>query len=506
VNSSPWLAVYLRKSRDKSEAADPELLSKHRRELLRLAESKGDIIPPVRIFEEIGSGEKINRRPVFTALLEDLERLPRGHGGRLYTTEVSRLTRGDLAARGRIQGALQRAQIRHITRGREYDLTSADDRFVWEIEAGVSGYELGRFKQRVDAARIDMAHQGRLRNGCPPFGWDWDRNTKQPVPNVYFPVVQAICRDAPSLSTYALSRKYHINPVTVLELLRNPFIAGWPAKRHFPHNGDKEWIKPSYLAPPEQWIWPVQQAEYPAACTLEEWHLIQQALDRRRNLREKQGSDAGWCRDVIRFQGYDRQPKLGTRVGVGVRELTYALTPDGQPRLYIARSTVHEAASREILAILQDTQRLPAQLEAARPKPSAPIADATGTISALEADLDDLVLLEARYTRAGDQERLAPIHRKQQALEKELKTLRAQIVAARAPIAIDTGTAKVLLALGRQAPAWWEQTTDTEKRRIASGLLERVLVAIEPRPRGFGGSYLREVVEVVRAAPFRHEE
>lgn len=502
MSDSAFVALYLRKSRDKAEVADPELLSKHKRELLRLAESRGDRIPPERIFEEVGSGEKIERRPVFLSLLQEVEALPRGAGGRLYTTEVSRLTRGDLAARGRIQGALQRAQIRHITRGREYDLTSADDRFVWEIEAGVSGYELGRYKQRVAAARVDMAREGRLRTGKPPLGWAWDKNLERPVPNHLFPVVQALCRDALSLSTYELAKKYHIHPQTILNLLRNPFIAGWPAKRWFPHNGERDWVGSSHLLKPDQWIWPTRQADYPAACTLAEWHEIQAALDRRRELREKRNSDSGWCRDVVRFVGYEGlQPRLGTWKCPRVQVLTYELTPRGVPRLYIAREAVHAAAGEALLALLKNSAKLREGLALAERQAQAPIAyaDPTREIEALQEDLADLQLVEARLGRQGGGEALEANLRRQRAIEKQIKTLREQAIAARPPIALSDGLQKTLTALEDPA-GWWGWCLASREyatlRGLARGLLQQVLVVVEPRSRGVGKGYRREVVGV----------
>jgi DNA invertase Pin-like site-specific DNA recombinase len=501
MHSSPFRAIYLRKSRDKAEVADPELLSKHRRELLRLAQTHGDEVPTDRIFEEVGSGEKIDRRPVFLALLEEMERLPRNSTGRLYTTEVSRLTRGDLAARGRIQGALQRAQITHITRGRSYDLTSADDRFVWEIEAGISGYELGRYKQRQAAARVDMALEGQLRTGKPPMGWTWDRNLKRPVPNALFPVVQAICRDALTCSTYELSERYGISAATILNLLRNPFIAGWPAKRWFPHNGEREWIGPSHLLKAEKWIWPKAQADYPAACTLDEWHEIQAALDKRRELREKRNSDAGWCRDVIRFVGYEEaQPRLGTWKCPRVEAvLTYELAPKGVPRLYIARDKVHAAATVEILAILKNSSKLAKAIEAFQEAPKPPFAysDTNAQIATLEGELDALTREQGRMLRENNTERLASISRTMQAIEKELKPLRAAAKAAARPIALDTGSLKLLRAItGGKAENLWAIATDTEKRSMANALLSCILVRVEPGPKGFGAGYRREVVGI----------
>jgi len=83
VTDSTWAILYLRKSRDKAELADPDLLHKHRRELLRLAAEAGHEVQPDRVFEEVGSGDTLRARPVCRAMLEAISRLPRGHGGAL---------------------------------------------------------------------------------------------------------------------------------------------------------------------------------------------------------------------------------------------------------------------------------------------------------------------------------------------------------------------------------------------------------------------------------------
>jgi DNA invertase Pin-like site-specific DNA recombinase len=416
--------------------------------------------------------------------------------GRLYTTEVSRLTRGDLAARGRIQGALQRAQITHITRGRSYDLTSPDDRFVWEIEAGISGYELGRYKQRQAAARVDMALEGQLRTGKPPMGWTWDRNLKRPVPNALFPVIVAICRDALTCSTYELSERYGISAATIRNLLRNPFIAGWPAKRWFPHNGEREWIGPSHLLKAEQWIWPKAQADYPAACTLEEWHQIQAALDKRRDLHEKRNSDAGWCRDVIRFAGYEEaQPRLGVWKHARGQVLTYELAPKGVPRLYIARDKVHDAATAAILETLKTTDLLELAAHFAR-KPQAPIAYSPGgrDMASLERKLNTLNGLLAEAIDEGDAIQIASIRANVKGVGAELRALQNAAKAAASPIALSQPHLRLLSALKEEGEQVWSVADNSAKRAVANALLLRVLAAIEPQSR----AYRRDVIGVTR--------
>src|SRR2546428_11255310 len=201
----------LRKSGNKAELADPDLLHKHRRELQRVAADAGHEVAPERIYEEIGSGERLRSRPICRALLDAINRLPRGHGGALWTTEVSRLTRGNLSDRARVFEGLSRAGVRHHTRGGAYDLNNASDLMRWEIETTVASHELGVYKDRVQAARIEMTLEGRPRTGKVPCGWWWDRNATNPdgskgraqIDPRWFPVVQAMLQETLYLSTYA---------------------------------------------------------------------------------------------------------------------------------------------------------------------------------------------------------------------------------------------------------------------------------------------------------------
>jgi hypothetical protein len=321
------------------------------------------------------------------------------------------------------------------------------------------------------------------------------------VPNHLFPVVQALCRDALFLSTYELEDKYHLPQATILNLLRNPFIAGWPAKRWFPHNGDRDWVGTSHLLGPDQWIWPKEQADYPAACTLEEWHEIQRTLDRRRLLREKQNSDNGWCRDVLRFVGYEQlQPRLGTWKCPRVQVLTYELAPKGIPRLYIARDLVHQAAEAEILGILRDSPGLQ-RLIAAPQKAAQPPID-YGALdreaAALERKLGALEGILADVVANGNAERAAAINAQCEETSRELKRLRQQARSAAPPIAFTPAAQQTLALLANRPDKAWTRMPPAARRIVAHALLARVLVVVEPRTRGFQTGYRREVVAVDR--------
>ncbi len=505
VKESAW--VYLRKSRDKAEAADPDILNKHRREMLRLAAANGDDRP--QVFEEMGSGERIHRRPAFSKLLEMIEALPRDHGGRLYTTEVSRATRGSLKDQARVEEALTRASVLHITRGGSFNLRVANDRLMWRLQASLASHELGVYKERVEAARIEMTLAGKLRTGRPPFGYWWDKNTEtaQPDPDK-FPVLQRLCIDAFTHSTYELEEMYGIPQATILNALRNPFIAGWPAKRWFPHNGERDWVGSSCLAPSDQWLWPQQPGSYPAACTLEEWHAIQAALDRRRDERAKRDTDDGWCKDVVRFVGAEEmRPRLGVWKYPGKRVLTYELQVPGRGRWYIARDLVHSAAEAAILEALADRDGFLRALAefAAGPQAPLPTADLPREIKALEDRLDALGEQEEEAAAAGDLEEVGSLKRRRDRLKKELAEKRGQMRAA-SPIAQVSGPfiRSFMRTVESRAAEGWSRLTATEKRAAALVVLERVLVIVEPqaedtRPIKRGRPpWRREVVEVRR--------
>ena len=509
--------VYLRKSRDKAELADPDLLHKHRRELLRLASQAGHSVAPERIFEEKGSGQTIRRRPACRSLLESMDRLPRAHGGFLWTTEVARLTRGSLPDRARIYESLLRPSVVHCTRAGRFDLSDTHQLHFWEDQAESASYELGIYKDRVAAARLEMALEGRIPTGRPPYGWLWDRNVKNADGSKgavtthpsRFPVVQAICRDALHLSIYALEERYGVHYNTIWELLRNPFVCGYPARRNFPHNGDRVrqdngevWVCPSDRVPRDRWIWPNQPGDYEPACTREHWEAIQIALDGRRETRAKTGSPNGWCRDVVRFVGDDRRCRLSSKAWDGISIPTYELSVNRgeHTQIYIRRETVHEHALAVVRDVLCQPDALLIGLDAyrasRRPASASDAAALESEIARAERLLDTLLDRELRAADAGDAREVASVVRQRDQYKRELAASEAALKALASQSSADPAVEELLALLAAVNPAdlpdLWDTLDDHDRRRVVAGLIEVILCRVD-RP---GYRWRREVEEV----------
>lgn len=517
TSDSTWAAVYLRKSRDKAELADPDLLHKHRRELLRLADARGHRIEPELIFEEKGSGDLLRSRPECQRLLEVIGQRRRGAGGYLWTTEVSRLTRGSLSDRARVYEVLARPAVIHCTRDRDYDLLKSTDLYYWETETAHARRELGVYRERVAAALLDMTFAARIPSGRPPYGWWWDRNAKnrdgsrgairtQPAE---FVVVQALCRDAPCLTTRQLATKYGLPQSKVHDLLRNPFICGWPARRHFQderHRRDngEPWAVATVMAPRAAWIEAKHAGDYEPACTRGEWEAIQAILDTRRTTRCHTAEGNAWCRDVVRFVGFDRHAALSSiYTSPGQYRPAYRLSgPEGK-RIYIDRDSVHQAAERVILAALADTARLAAAIEGYQRSRSEPrertATDALAVeVTTLERRLDALLDQELDAAERRDMEELGSVRRKREEYRRRLTSVRQQVAALAHAQAPDSETDAMLAALPDfDAVAWrevWEEIGDQERSLVVRGFIEQVTCRVE-RVEGRWAWY-REVEEV----------
>lgn len=351
--------IYSRKSRALGDPDDPNLMSSHRSALLELARRDEVVVPADQIILEVGSGETIPERPDFQRLLETWERLPRDAGGIVYVTAIDRLSRGDLGEQARVQSALARANIKVRSPGRIYDLRDVDEQFMFDIEALFARRELSLFKKRQELKRAELLRGGRSPNLVPPFPYLLDRANKTWVPHPQrFPIVQAWCQEVFQMSLRQIADRWKVPLHTVHDTLRNPAIAGWPCRRSTLHHGEKPWRCKNRPLPPEEWLWPERQGEYPPVISLEEWRRIQQVIESRRMNRSPVGTEKNaWCRRVLRFVSYpDRQPHLSVLGATAGRQytLTYEIRPPGVPALYVPRDIVHEATAAALTVLCSD--------------------------------------------------------------------------------------------------------------------------------------------------------
>lgn len=479
--------LYLRKSRDRrDEREDPDVLRRHRAILLEVIAKDGQELREERIFEEVRSGESITRRPEFSRLLTLLGGLPLSPkdrvGGLLYCMDADRLSRGMLKEQGEIQELLISRGIVIRTPSETVDLRHRVQRLMHTVKGALAEYELAQGKDRMERVRGQMVKEGKSRTGSVPFGYRWDYQHKRPAPDpVDFPVLQALCREAFTLSTHQLSKKYGVCQQQVWTALTSPTICGYPAKTTGYRPGTKSVI---YL-PREEWEWPVVQAGYPTAMERGEWERLQQVIAGRRvGKGVRDGAPNAWCRDVVWIAGCDKRPRLSVHTGSRGTTPTYE-----RGKLYVARQAVHEAVAARLAAL--DWGRLLTRLEGWQ-APSEPSADLT----ALEAEQQRLTRKLAAVNDAltdpdaTDEDRAA------------LKALRAQVNAAL------SSSRKKLDALRSHAPSlsrlevealavaaeqlgrdftgmWNEGMTDEERRLVVRTLVAEALVTIEvAEPRG----------------------
>jgi DNA invertase Pin-like site-specific DNA recombinase len=494
--------LYLRLSRALGDPDDPEqiaaLLAAHRAALLRLAEQDGVPVAPADIIEEIGSGEYLRERPRFQALVERWER-ERWDDTALYTVAIDRLSRASLAEVGRIMEALVHAGIEVRTPQRRYDLSQPDDELFYAFLAALSRHELGRYRQRVAAKWREMTLAGEIVSGGDRYGYRWDKNLRNLVPvEPAFSVVCQLFTEALTLSVRRLAARHELPEGTVYNILHNPVYCGWPARhlRKVIWRGGQG--KPGgRRLPPGEWLWPEQSGRYPAACTREQFLLVQAALQERERERTKTGSTNGWCRDVVQFAA-----RPGARIDLGSHHaaagiyLTYTTRPGEGSRLYVDRERVHARALPALAAVFARPAVLAAAVAArAAREPAARSARSPEAVrealAARRAWHDELLRREGT---AADEEERASLTRVRTETRAEIRALARELQAVTPAAALSPSLLAALPRAGSHFAAAWAALPEAGRRALAREVLAAVVVRITPQPHP--RPWLREVVEV----------
>lgn len=326
-----WHKSYGRKSRVLGDRDDIDVVAHQLAACDRMAAEDGITLRPEDRIAEVGSGESLESRPRFRVALEDLQRNPPPGGGRLYVTEIPRLTRADMEEAGKVLRILRDAAILLRLPGRAFDLRRPEDEMFVSWLAVQSRHEVQVYKQRVNVKVDELLAQGAVRNGAAPFGYvwvrgDWDDRLRRRSPGhleadpVRYPILVACCQAVLYTSVQALADTYSIPMQNLYNALTNPTICGYPSI-HKSKTGP---------LPREEWRWAGQRNDsYPHACTRAEWEAIQTALRERARRRERTQTPDAWCRDVVTFTGQEGEVYLSSiRWGRGAgrtSHLIYAL-------------------------------------------------------------------------------------------------------------------------------------------------------------------------------------
>lgn len=125
---------------------------------------------------EIGSGDKIESRPVFQRILDDIRS---GKYQAIAVREVQRLGRGSYEDMGQIYTLLEEKRIFIITESRIWDLRNADDAKFIRMQLFMSREEYFMIKERLQGAREYFAGEGKFMCSRPPYGYTSHPKTKR---------------------------------------------------------------------------------------------------------------------------------------------------------------------------------------------------------------------------------------------------------------------------------------------------------------------------------------
>lgn len=250
-------ALYMRVSSDGQR--ERNTVGSQRTILPKVAESHG-----LKVFKEYVddgiSGESIEARPAFQALLEDASA---GYFGAVVVIDFDRLTRAtDLTQLALIKRIFREANIKVITPTQVFDLKDADQDFVSDLLGVFSKFEKRKILARSRRGIKEKMRQGKWIMGRLPTPYFRDGNGVVRVDPGKEKVIRSILDDAKSVGRAEIAARYGLKEkgiAVILEWRRLLCYAGFIEI-------DGEMIR----------------GEWPAICTLEEASEVRSAVGRRR--------------------------------------------------------------------------------------------------------------------------------------------------------------------------------------------------------------------------------
>ncbi|GBF73226.1 recombinase family protein [Paenibacillus sp. 598K] len=171
-----FILNYLRKSRQ-----DEELEKRTKEDTLKAQKDLMDrFLEPIGIpYEqrsEIGSGDKIESRPVFQGVIRDLREKKYQA---IAVKEISRMGRGSYTDMGVIYDLIQENRIFIITPYKVYDPRNPSDLRQIRFELFMSREEFETTRERLFGGRVNNAMGGMWVSGKAPFGFTYNKKTRK---------------------------------------------------------------------------------------------------------------------------------------------------------------------------------------------------------------------------------------------------------------------------------------------------------------------------------------
>lgn len=286
-------ACYIRRSRqdmEREKRTGEDTLAAQRQ---IMEKTLSDLKVPYFVYSEIGSGDKIETRPVFQQLLKELQS---GIYNAVAVREISRLGRGSFADNGIIYDLFTQG-LYIITPYRIYDPANPSDCRMVRFELFFSREEFEMIKERLTSARYTYAAEGRWVTGSVPYGYRLNnKKGKLEIHEdeaevvrfifnafVYGLEVKGKIKDVSyqSIATYlskvmGIPSPRHVacwNMLTVKRILNNPAYVGTLIYRKTKRAGGKVIYRPS-----DEWI--VHENAHEPIIERELWDKAQEKIKR----------------------------------------------------------------------------------------------------------------------------------------------------------------------------------------------------------------------------------
>lgn len=280
-------AMYLRKSRsDNPSETVQEVLAKHRKMLLELAERMEITVADADTYEEVVSGESLYARPEMLRLLEQVEN---GAYKGVLCADIDRLGRGAMSEQGIILEAFRVSETLIICPGKTYDLTNDLDEEQTEIKALFARMELKMIRKRMRRGLMQTIEAGGYVANA-PYGYrkctvgklpslEIDEEQAPFIRHIYNRYLEGVGAHIISDELNAMGSVPNRNAKwcrsTVRQILRNPTYAGkvaWNRVKHY--RPGKQNPKHHVVYMPED-DWTMVDGLHPAIISWEDWERVQ---------------------------------------------------------------------------------------------------------------------------------------------------------------------------------------------------------------------------------------
>ena len=285
-------AIYIRVSTQYQ--VDRASLPVQREELINYAKYALDITDCV-VFEDAGYSAKNTDRPDYQRMMA---RVRTGEFSHLLVWKIDRISRNllDFAA---MYAELKKLGVVFVSKNEQFDTSSAMGEAMLKIILVFAELERNMTSERVSAVMLSRANDGIWNGGKVPFGYAYDKDSKQfsiiedeaqVVLHIYdlYESVKSLTTVAKALNEKGVRSRTGKpwNPTTVRTMLTNPFYAGT-----YRYNYRDESSKSFTVKDKDEWVLVLDH--HPAIVTPERQEIIATML---------QSKQRGWAGAGMTYQ------------------------------------------------------------------------------------------------------------------------------------------------------------------------------------------------------------